>query len=429
MYSLQILTNKLRTAVHLTRKRNEAIQRLDEAERVLQNLVLADPGVAGAYFENKWKEQKTRQLDVINETTKEKRERLLVLLGLEEELVVARCVLKLDVTACLFSADAKLLCSDRLRAIQAKRRRARTEADNNELMALPGTVADVEEQIEAMANELGGVQFRDLADASRDQRNALLTISLARGKLYESRVGLTEARLRRHRHTGARQQQYMAKHLGDRTKDVRVKHQTYQRRVDKYREDFPDAVQPKMPDLAAVMSMEMDDPFWNRGEEAPEDREAGERDRVGIASFLSERSAREELRRIAREVRQMTGWANMYYGRVQGLKRRSEQAEGATLRNRLKSLYNIVSKKMCRLWKKWSNGLKQALQDTRAYLQGTTEQDQGLKVGFDTVSEWANTEWKTMAGKPAIQAEEPDVYEEEEEAEYEMLYDMNGELI
>ncbi|EGF98461.1 uncharacterized protein MELLADRAFT_95668 [Melampsora larici-populina 98AG31] len=394
--------------VSLTKKRKDAIKRLEEAEAALRNLLDADPAVGGDYFENKWNDQKTRQLDVINETTKEKRERLLILIGLAEELVVAH---------------------DRLKAIQNKRRRVRTQADNNNLMALPGSVADVEEQIEAIADELGGVEFRNLAGAARNQRDALLGTSLALGKLYEAKVGLTEARLRRHRHTGARQQQYMAKHLGDRTRDVRVKYATYQRRVEKYRTEFPEAVQPDLPDLAKVMGMDMDNPFWNRGEITPKDRAAGERDRLGIESFLSQRSSREDLRRIAREVRQMTGWANGYFDCVVGLKHRGDLEGCGSLKNRLMSLYNIVSRKACKLWKKWSKDLKQALVDTRTCLQGTGEQDQVLKEKFDKVSKWADKEWKTMAGKPVIQAEEPDEYENAEEEEYERWYDMHGEMI
>ncbi|KAH9823784.1 hypothetical protein DFH28DRAFT_1077705 [Melampsora americana] len=182
MRSTHHRTNLCETAVvHITRKQADAIKRLDEADRTLQNIARGDPNLGADYFEDKWNTQRNRQLDDLTETQKHKRESLLVLLGLEEELVVAL---------------------DRLKGIQNKRRRVRTEADNRELMALPGTVARIEEQIEGMANELGGAEFRELAGATRNQTNALLAISLAQGKLYETRVGLTEARLRRHRHTG-----------------------------------------------------------------------------------------------------------------------------------------------------------------------------------------------------------------------------------
>jgi hypothetical protein len=126
---------------------------------------------------------------------------------------------------------------------------------------------------------------------------------------------------------GARQQQYLSKHLGDKTKEVRVKYNTYVRRVDKYALDFPDAVQPQRPELAGVMAMTLEDAFWNRAELDPAAGEEGDLNRIGIQSFLSRRSAGEELRRIGREARQMTAWANMYYERVVALGRKVHNGE------------------------------------------------------------------------------------------------------
>ncbi|EGG00362.1 uncharacterized protein MELLADRAFT_93351 [Melampsora larici-populina 98AG31] len=329
------------------------------------------------------------------------------MLGLEEELILAR---------------------ERLKGIQLKRRRARTQADNIDLMSLPTTVANIEEQIEAMASALGGAEFRRLAGATKDQNNALLTLSLARALLYEAKVGLVEARLRRHRHTGTRLQQYLAKHLGDKTKNVRTKYHTYMRRVDSYAIDFPDAVQPQSPELAEVMAMTLDDPFWNRGELDPAAGEEDDMNRIGIESFLSRRSAGEELRRIGREARQMTAWSNMYYERVVALGRKVDEAVGS-IQSRLRSLYNIVKRQTCKLWKQWGRDLPQQLQDTATYLEGQHDLDEALKEKFATVTSWADQEWKTLAEKPIIQAEEPDLYEHAEDLHYENLYDMNGELL
>ncbi|KAH9809744.1 hypothetical protein DFH28DRAFT_1078897 [Melampsora americana] len=394
----------------MNKKRREAIKRVEEAEHVLNGIAAVQRERDVAFFEHKWNEQRTRQLDVMNETTKEKRDRLQVLLSLEEELIIARNVLS---------------CRDRLKAIQHKRRRARTEADKVELMSLPTTVANIEEQIEVMATVLGGAEFRDLAGATRNRETALLGLSLARANLYEAKVGLVEARLRRHRHTGARQQQYMARHLGDKTKAVRVKYNTYERRVEKYSTDYPDSVQPALPDLETVMTMEMDDEFWNRGEVGLEEDDTH---RPGINSFLSRRSACEELRRIAREARQMTAWANSYFERILALGRKVNEAVGV-VRSRLVSLYTIVKKKAAKLWKQWGRDLPQQVRETATYLEGHIQQDEMLKEGFDRVSAWADQEWKMMAGKPVIQAEEPDFYEQAEDWQYEHLYDMNGEML
>ncbi|EGG06791.1 uncharacterized protein MELLADRAFT_86184 [Melampsora larici-populina 98AG31] len=396
----------------MNRKRLEAIKRLQEAEIVLNGIAEAEREKDVAYFEDKWMEQRTGQLDVMTETQKEKRERLNVMLGLEEELIQAR-------PGCIF------LCRDRLKAIQLQARRARTQADRFDLMSLPATVANLEEQIEAMATALGGAEFQELAGAVRNQETAVLGLSIARANLYEAKVGLVEARMRRHRHTGTREQQHLARHLGDKTKLVRVKYNTYARQVGKYENDYPDAVQPALPDLATVMAMEMDDVFWNRGELGLQD---GDTDRDGINSFLSRRSACEELRRIAREARQMTGWANAYYDRILALGRKVNEAVGA-VRSRLVSIYSIVKKNACKLWKQWSRDLPQLVRETAAYLEAHQLQDEILIHGFERVTAWADQEWKMMAGKPIIQAEEPDFYEQAEELEYERLYDMNGEML
>ncbi|EGG04830.1 uncharacterized protein MELLADRAFT_88562 [Melampsora larici-populina 98AG31] len=391
MRSTHHRTNLRHTAVvHLSRKRTEATQRLNEAEEALRTLRISDPTLTAAYFENKWAEQKARQLDVITETQKQKRERVSVLLGLEEELIES---LK------------------RLNDIQSKHRRVRTQADNVALMALPGTVASVEEQIEAMADELGGTEFRGLAGATRNQTTALLALSVAQGKLYEARVGLTEARLRRHRNTGGIPSY--------------VEYNSYCRQVAKYAVDYPNAVQPEMPDLETVMSMPLGDPFWNRGEIPPEEQEAAERDRLGIQSFLSRRSSEEELRRIAREVRQITGWANSYLGRITTLKQRVAAAPVGTNCDRMACICSIVSKKACKLWKRWGVELKRQLQETGTLLENTREMDELLKAGFEKVTQWTEKLWRKMAG---IQAEEPDLYEEAEDEEYERLYDLNGEM-
>jgi hypothetical protein len=49
--------------------------------------------------------------------------------------------------------------------MQGTRRRTRTQAERNELLSLPRTVADFEERIDAVASDLGGEEFRGLFGA------------------------------------------------------------------------------------------------------------------------------------------------------------------------------------------------------------------------------------------------------------------------
>ncbi|EGG06608.1 uncharacterized protein MELLADRAFT_86450 [Melampsora larici-populina 98AG31] len=286
----------------------EVHARLHDAEQTLTTLETPDeeyPGHDSHFFENLWNTRKAHDLDAMNKQKSRKKEMIAVLLGLEEELIGA---------------------CERLRTIQATRRRARTDADNNELMALPGTVVDVEEQIEGVATALGGVAFRALAGATDNKTNALIAISIARSNLYEARVGLTESRLRRHQNTGQRAAQYNARQDSKKTANLRVKYQTYERKVQKYHTDFPRAVRVQLPDLVTVMRMSLEDNFWNRGEVDEEEHgDHADKFRAGIDATLLQRRAVEELRRIAREVRQMMGWAFEYYEQIISFKTQLEQ--------------------------------------------------------------------------------------------------------
>lgn len=48
------------------------------------------PGRTPRYFEEQWENQRTSQLEAMDESQKRKRERLVVLLELEERLLVSR---------------------------------------------------------------------------------------------------------------------------------------------------------------------------------------------------------------------------------------------------------------------------------------------------------------------------------------------------
>ncbi|EGG11853.1 uncharacterized protein MELLADRAFT_88936 [Melampsora larici-populina 98AG31] len=295
---------QLVTVKHLRRKKTEARQRLEEAEVTLKTLISPGDGCPGrdaAYLEGQWMAQRARHLDIIEESKSEKRDKISLLLELEEGLHVS---LK------------------RLDSLQNARRRASTQAERRELVALPGTVVDFEERIGAVANELGGNEFRGMLGVTATQTNAILAISIARGKMYEARVGVIEARLRQHRNEGTRQQQQTTRQCGDKLRNLRDKYNTYKRRVQKYHTDYPRRRRVELPDFDTIESMEPDDPFWNRGEDEvlPGEEAESERIRRGITAFLARRGAQEELRRLARESRHMMGWAIEYHQRIMGLK-------------------------------------------------------------------------------------------------------------
>ncbi|EGF99351.1 uncharacterized protein MELLADRAFT_94705 [Melampsora larici-populina 98AG31] len=166
------------------KRTTEAKKRLEEASETLRTLSTPGEGCPGrdsAYFEAKWMAQRTRQLDAMTERQQAKRDKIALLLGLEEGLHVTLA---------------------RLAFMEDTDRRARTQAERNELLALPRTVADIEDWIDAVAIQLGGAEFQNILGAQKNQKTALVALSVARGCLYEAKVGVIESRLRRHRSSG-----------------------------------------------------------------------------------------------------------------------------------------------------------------------------------------------------------------------------------
>lgn len=62
---------------------------LFEAEQELLALLTRNPNLTIEYFESQWARQKEMQTDVISETAKQKRDQIMLLLGVEEQLIEA----------------------------------------------------------------------------------------------------------------------------------------------------------------------------------------------------------------------------------------------------------------------------------------------------------------------------------------------------
>lgn len=88
---------------------------------------------------------------------------------------------------------------------------------------------------------------------------------------------------------------------------VTKKFQTYESEVTKYHQNFRTAAKLDCPTLATVRSLPLENAFWDIGNLThPAEPWAIDADtKVGIQAYLSARSCEEELRRVAREVRQM----------------------------------------------------------------------------------------------------------------------------
>lgn len=88
---------------------------------------------------------------------------------------------------------------------------------------------------------------------------------------------------------------------------VERKYQSYKNEAEKYNQTFRNTPKIPCPSISVVRSLKLDDNFWDIGELTHPDKPwAVDPDtKVGIQVFLTVRNCEEELRRIAREVRQM----------------------------------------------------------------------------------------------------------------------------
>lgn len=106
---------------------------------------------------------------------------------------------------------------------------------------------------------------------------------------------------------------------------LKKKYNTYRRHVSKYNEMFRPGHTIALPTLEQIETTPISDPFWDGGPVShPDEAWATDEDtKRGIQAFLTQRGAKEELRRIASEARQLILWAIEYDGRIKMLKQRS----------------------------------------------------------------------------------------------------------
>ncbi|KAH9806922.1 hypothetical protein DFH28DRAFT_1157713 [Melampsora americana] len=168
----------------MTTKRVEVRRRLQEAENSLQRLQLIQPQYTSQYFQDQWERQRALQKTFINEQVQEKRERLKILLRLEENLCKTRFLKK------------------ELDSLNATRARTRTLEERRAILALPNTVATIEQKMDDLAQALGTTKFLQLTGSTDLSAKPLLTIQLAKAELYNARVSVVQHQEQSHVRTG-----------------------------------------------------------------------------------------------------------------------------------------------------------------------------------------------------------------------------------
>ncbi|EGG03357.1 uncharacterized protein MELLADRAFT_109383 [Melampsora larici-populina 98AG31] len=156
-------------------------KRLVKASATLTDLAKSNAKYSTTFFEQQWQRQRHIQLNFITATTCRLKERLTVLLALEEDLIEARTEL-----ANLEASTAPL----------------RTQEQQQELLDLPGTLTSLENQIQNLANALGSHQFRELTGMTDNRAKPLMLLQIAKSKLYHAKVECIEIRARAEGTTG-----------------------------------------------------------------------------------------------------------------------------------------------------------------------------------------------------------------------------------
>lgn len=110
---------------------------------------------------------------------------------------------------------------------------------------------------------------------------------------------------------GTKSQQAISNQIRAKQRTLKLKWQTYQLQSSRFNERFNPSPLIVCPELETVKSMPMDDVFWNIGNLTHPDEPwaVDVNTQKGIQAYLTLTHAQDELRRIARELRQQIRWA------------------------------------------------------------------------------------------------------------------------
>lgn len=142
-------------------------RRLASSEAVLARL-RSSKGYDESYFSNQWDRQRRLQQSAISQKAIDLRNKLGVLMKLEEELIETRCVKpRVHITQTSHHLKTEYnFCRDTIQKLQLKRVRRRKQSKQKELLNLPKTLAVLEQKIQDLASELGSKEFLELTGVS-----------------------------------------------------------------------------------------------------------------------------------------------------------------------------------------------------------------------------------------------------------------------
>ncbi|KAA1112652.1 hypothetical protein PGT21_005026 [Puccinia graminis f. sp. tritici] len=316
---------------------------MNDSLRVLENVerVTAKPQ---SYFQLQWERQRQMQLLVIeNESELEIKTHVEDLVTLEDQLSEAQ--------------------QDYLEMQQARRRNL-TSSQIMRLEQAPDTIAFLQEEINQVINKLD------------PETNTLMKLVVRKSKLYEAKVGVMELQRRwDQRSSGARVQERFKKQMNAKMRVFKNKWTSYYTRATNYNSIYSPQIEVPTPTFEDVRSYNVENPFWNIGSlEHPKEPWANDSNtQKGIQANLTITHCHDELRRIAREVRQAIKWSMELLLKLTSILDHLDiRINGTDVPTRpqqhichiltsqnlpivvLKSVVSNFAKRPCRLWISWN---------------------------------------------------------------------------
>ncbi|EGG08268.1 uncharacterized protein MELLADRAFT_62087 [Melampsora larici-populina 98AG31] len=284
----------------------------------------------------------------------------------------------------------------------------RTAEQRHELLDLPASLVALEEQIQAVADELGNAELLVARRGTDVRLKANFTVQVALGSLYEAAVDVIQQKADAALKTGATQQPRNEQLRKKKREQLKNKLDTYLRHAGRYNTRYRPAQRLAEPTLDEVIAMDLLDPFWDEValNHLDEPWASCQSTKDGIIALRNHMASEEELRRLGREVRQLMGWALDYQVRVDRSKPNEaigRQHLSLELRQPLssneigvffifdaggvrmaewKSVHSGIAKRTYRLWSFWDLGLQEVVQSTGDYVEGTPEDDNLLLLGW-----------------------------------------------
>ncbi|KAH9811811.1 hypothetical protein DFH28DRAFT_931486 [Melampsora americana] len=358
--------------LHKTQKKlSEARGKLRELNR--------QHGHTEEYLKTQWERKKAIQSQTISQSSAEYLEHVAELVDLEEQLVVA----------------------------QRRRRNDRHPS------GVPNTLVLLEKAIDRVTEKLGDAELCELTGTDDERAKPLVKIRVAKGKLLGAKVGVIEHRRRAGNARGTNVQNKMNTLRLLKNNQLRQKHATYIRLAKRYNEDFTPNPLLHTPTLQEVEEMDLCHPFLNFGSliHSTEPWAVDKATQEGMEAYINVCRCTEELRRIAKEARQMLNWAVLYQAKIDHLRLNNSNDIIPTWANKdvMLAITSNLSREAWRLWLSWNGKIISLLHESEPYNVCETGSDDELQDQWRTMVKKCLAEWEMMVHVPTIVAEEDEI--------------------